>query len=263
MAPASLDERFQFYLDLNEDVRTLTGGPRDTLRRAFADLIHLLEDVGAPYALFGAFAVAVYTDERRTTRDIDVVTGKAWIGVIREQAHRYGFTEIAKPEDARIRNFVHQTGVHLDVLFDEHGFADLHSTQKVTFAGIGDIRVATAFDIAYAKLRTQRGDWPRDPSKRATDYGDLVALLRGRPAVARELLQKITPGQFQWQQNANIELREVLLKACREAGAEFPDVSFFGRLTRRRAWWFGFLLVLAVLLVLVGVALLATVIHRQ
>ena len=153
---------------------------------------------------------------------------------------------------------MHRTGVRLDVLFDEVGFADLAATQVISLEGIGDLRVASSADLAYSKLRTQHSIWRRDPQKRATDYGDLIALLRSDASVAPELYTRIVPRSHVAQRDVNVELQSVLMRACRDAGVDFPEQSLIGRLGALPLAG----VVLAAVALIVGAGLLAFLLLR-
>ena len=66
---------------------------------AFGDLVKLLRQADAKFALFGALAVAVYVPERRSTRDIDVVVDESYKEKLLQIAGEYGFTPPSETDE--------------------------------------------------------------------------------------------------------------------------------------------------------------------
>lgn len=200
--------------------QVVSGGDigQDALAAALHDLVALLREVKSPYALIGAFAVAGYVAERRSTTDIDVVAAPDQWERIRAASGAHHFEELPKGDDALIRSFMHRGGVRVDLILDDHGaFADLEKTNVVQVPGIGTVRVASAVDVAWSKLRTQSRNWTRDPQKRASDYSDLIGMLRRRPALAAELALRLVRGADPYDMRANLR------RACADAGVPPPS----------------------------------------
>lgn len=215
---------FAQFLALSDDVGGLGGASQGGIAIAFSDLLRMLADLGVEYAVFGAFAVAAYVSERRSTLDIDVVASPQFEARIREAAARYDLHEQSREDAVDIRTFVHRSGVRVDIIFDARGAsADLRAARQVELAGLGVVPVADIFDVAWAKLRTQNRAWPRDPAKRATDYADLVALLRSDSTLAPRLYERVTgmwelPRGERW---TNAE--EILQRVCNDAEVPYPE----------------------------------------
>jgi len=111
MLKDSDSDRLLFYLDLADGAQDLYGQAAAYLKDAFRDMVRMFNELGVHFVLFGAHAVALYVSERRTTQDIDVVTGEENMDRVRKHASRYGFSELPKSEDAIIRTFRHHSGV--------------------------------------------------------------------------------------------------------------------------------------------------------
>src|SRR5882757_6000203 len=72
-SPAQVAERLESGYALDDMWRTTVGLPEgDSKERALVELVGLLERHTVPYAIIGGIAVQVWTEEPRTTRDIDV-----------------------------------------------------------------------------------------------------------------------------------------------------------------------------------------------
>ncbi len=193
MSAATASLRLSTYLDLGESVMNLHRDDPYRLKDAMRDAVSLLRAINAPFALFGAHAVAVYLTEHRSTEDIDFVVDASAADAFLARAAEFGFQDESEETDLPIRRIRHHHGARLDIIFDTTGFADLNNTTTTTIPDIGEVPVAAIEDIAYSKLRTQRSDWPRDPQKRRADYNDLVALLNENPQLATSIEQRVAP----------------------------------------------------------------------
>lgn len=207
------------YVSQSEQVNGTPGA----LTAAFRDLAALFASSGIDYAVFGAFAVAAYVPERRSTLDIDVVTREENLEEFRKLAPEYGFQEVPREDEGvRIVRFRHRNGTMLDLILDSIGaFADLRQARMVTIQGLGEVRVASALDAAYSKMRTQRRDWPRSAAKRAVDRSDLIMLLQSQPDLVAQLEERIEIKQPYLppnEQNRYFEMERVLAEVTREAG---------------------------------------------
>lgn len=224
------------YLTLSDEIRSLDDAPPNSVREAFRDLLRMMNELDIPYAMFGAFAVAAYVSERRSTLDIDVVARPEHLSLVRARCGEFGFEEIARDPEAIFRSFRHRNGVRVDCIFDDRAaFVDFTHAHSVDVPAVGRVVVADIVDIALAKLRTQPANWPRDPKKRAQDYSDLVAMLEENPALAEALYERITPSSALGESRDHRNLREILRRACGEAGTPFPDASLLSG-WRRRHW---------------------------
>jgi len=239
--------RMAEYLALSEEMRGGLGtNGSGALGNALRDTVALFRSAEVPYALFGALAVVQYVEEERSTMDVDVVSGPQWMERIRGLAVRHNFAELPADAEARIVRFRHRDGAQVDVIFDEKGFADLADARTVQVPGIGPVRVASAMDVAFSKLRTQEASWRRLPEKRAMDYADLINLLRHNEGLGGQLAARLRSRRGAGAETPR-ELLGILQKACREAGLPPPAATS----RRRGALW----IVLAAVCALAALAL--------
>src|SRR5205085_12312631 len=135
------------------------------------------DDHHVPYVITGGLAVQLYSVETRPTVDVDVVT-------------------LRKPFEQAFKNAQPWLKYGFELVFDRRRFIKLRHTASNVEVDINtDTRFTTLLEgptsqklsgqtvlftapekIAFAKLRTQRSDWPRDPIKRVQDRGDLMQL---------------------------------------------------------------------------------------
>lgn len=241
------------YLTLSDEIRGLEDGPPNAVRQAFRDLLRMLNDLEITYAMFGAFAMAAYVTERRSTLDIDVVARTEHLLLLRQRAAEYGFDELPKDPEAVIRSFMHRNGVRIDLIFDDRAaFVDLDHTLTIDVPRVGRVVVADIVDVAFSKLRTQRSDWKRNPRKRAQDYADLVAMIGENPDLAESLARRLFPPGTPPPDQVSRKLQAVLRQACIQAEVpppQFQRVQFAGvHWGSSRAWLTWTLLVIALLI---------------
>jgi hypothetical protein len=219
-------DRFRSYLRLSAEVNGgAAGASVNSLENGFRDMVAMFRAIGAPYALFGAFAVAAYVPERRSTLDIDVVAARTVSKAILDNAPAFGFREDRQgQQDLPVLRFRHRDGALLDVILSPEGFADLQAVETVELPGIGPVPVASAVDLAFSKLRTQMKQWARAPEKRLTDRADLLALLKSNPDLPNDLLARLLkqPHAGRPAGQRQDDMLATFRQVCREGGFEAP-----------------------------------------
>ncbi len=233
------DPQMAKYLSLSNELGSMAGDK--SLRGALADLVAMMHELDVRFALFGAFAVAAYVKERRSTMDVDIVAPQAGIDLIRLRAGDFGFT-VTQGQDPESRMLVlmHRDGATIDVL-NNQGFADLDHITTVALPGLGDIPVASAEDIVRAKLRTQLPIFKRPTEKRLIDRADLTALLREHPEVLDQVHRSLVSISPQMRSGAD-PLLQAIEEVCREAQLDLPNPKL------AKAWKVWLVLVLFVVL---------------
>lgn len=106
--------------------------------------------------------------------------------------------------------------VEIDINVDTR-FARLLDGPTVETIDGEPIAFCSAYRLAFAKLRTQRLDWPRDPIKRVQDRRDLMVLLNAHSTIAERLLQD----EGVTEEMAQI-LRELMETLAQPASDELP-----------------------------------------
>lgn len=166
---------------------------RDDLQQdkqaALSAVARLFSDYGVPYAITGGIAVQLYVrpGEVRFTADVAVVSVRDRFRVIKlaEPWSKYGFEFVFdRRRYVKIRHVA--SNVDVDINLDTRFTRLLDSPVHETVAE-HVIPFVAPLGIAFAKLRTQRQDWPRDPAKRLQDRADLIRLFRNRPGLSEQL----------------------------------------------------------------------------
>lgn len=220
--PGIEEDRLRAYLGLSEQVNGLGNGGRAGMADALRDAVRMFRGLHLEYALFGAFAVAAYVPERRSTLDIDFVTRADAGAALAQAAPDFGFEVDPNHREAPILRFRHRSGTILDILCDPLGFADLDKIRQIDLPGVGIISLADPLDVAYSKLRTQAATAQRDPQKRLIDRSDLVAMLREHPGLERELRARIPSVRATGLKRSERgeTLAQILQAVCRDAWPE-------------------------------------------
>lgn len=191
-------------------------------RAALHAVARMFGDYAVPYAITGGLAAQLYTDQPRMTMDVDVVSLREPFETLRvaEPWARYGLELIFdRRRFIKLRHV--SSNVEIDINVDTR-FARLLGELLIESIDGQDIAFVSAAGIAFAKLRTQRSDWPRDPAKRLQDRADLIRMMRGQPALLVTLRQD---------SEVTDEMRHILSEIERDlhAGDDLPpdpaDVS--------------------------------------
>ncbi|MGB9623900.1 MAG: hypothetical protein ACPMAQ_03480 [Phycisphaerae bacterium] len=156
-------------------------------RAAILAIVRMFKDFDVPYVITGGLAAQLYSDQPRLTVDVDVVSLRDRFQVLRDAApwSRYGCELLL--DLGRYVRLKHVAGnVEIDINLDARFARLLEGPAYEQIEGEA-VAFASAAGIAFAKLRTQRSDWPRDPIKRVKDRADLMAILRRYPQIADQL----------------------------------------------------------------------------
>lgn len=209
MGPAADQRALQKYIRLSEQVRAMDEGPNAAFTEALKDAEALFASLQRPHCLFGALAVSAYTQERRSTLDIDYVTDDQAVEELTAAAMERNWVPLTDCRQGPCTlSFRHPNGVTVDILCSGGGFVEAEP-QTVTLPGVGTVPVARPVDLIVAKLRTQGAASGREPQKALIDRADVLALLRHDPLAYRQARARLAGRQA--------ELR--LLQQCaREAG---------------------------------------------
>src|SRR5450631_1754715 len=70
--PEQFEDRFAVGLTLDHLWSETMGLPVDDKEKVLASLVAVLESTGTPYAVIGGVAMQLYTEEPRTTADLDI-----------------------------------------------------------------------------------------------------------------------------------------------------------------------------------------------
>lgn len=245
------------FLNGAEEMLRLEGGTGEhPIRDALKDAVAMLSALQMDFVLFGALAVAAHVPERRTTRDVDIVTSDEGAARIPQVASEYGFSKLSGPDGGRgAMSFRHREGAVLDMICSSTGFADIQKASMVDFPGVGKIPVAVPEDLIWAKLRTQSVHWERDPQKRLTDRSDIIALLRSNPRAFSEVQRRFTGDRLLLNHQMS-EMARALEEIGREASVNELASALPGFRSDARTWLLmaGLVILFAVLL---GAAILA------
>lgn len=160
----------------------------DSKERALAELTGLLRKARTPYALIGGVAVQIYSEEPRTTADIDVAL-VSYDDLPRGPLEAAGFTfertfahsenwRAPGREPRKLRTAVQFTADRLTA-----GAVERAATFRVRGMRLS---VATPSDLVRLKLEAAE-EPARRPSKRLSDVTDVQRLLEAHPEVAREV----------------------------------------------------------------------------
>ncbi|MEW6742684.1 MAG: hypothetical protein AB1486_07980 [Planctomycetota bacterium] len=153
-------------------------------RSALLAVARMFDDFRVPYAVTGGVALQLYSSEIRYTVDLDVVTSRREFEPIREAQpwDRYGLELVL--DRRRYMKLRHPaSNVDIDLNLDTRFLPLLEGITVEHVEGM-PVRFVSLTNLAVAKLRTQRSDWPRTEEKRLQDRVDLMRLLRANPHVA-------------------------------------------------------------------------------
>jgi len=156
-------------------------------RAALLAVVRMFNDFQVPYVITGGLAAQLYSEQPRMTVDVDVVSLKAKFKVLQQASpwERYG-CELVFDRRRYIKLKHVASNVEIDINVDTR-FARLLDDPVYELVDGQMVAFTSAASIAFAKLRTQRADWPRDPIKRVKDRADLMAIFRGLPDIPDKL----------------------------------------------------------------------------
>lgn len=184
-------------------------------RSALLAVVKMFEDFQVPYVVTGGLAVQLYSSEPRHTNDVDLVSLRAAFKSIQaaQPWPQYGFELVFdRRRYIKLRHVSSNTDIDINV---DTRFARLLEDPSYEFLDGQRIAFTSRLQISFAKLRTQRADWPRDPAKRYQDRGDLIRMFREYPDV---------PAALKGDPMLTDEMREILGQVIAEAGAGADDL---------------------------------------
>jgi hypothetical protein len=85
------EDRFAVGLTLDHLWSETMGLPVDDKEKVLASLVEVLQSTGTPYAVVGGVAVQLYTEEPRTTADLDIAL-RSHDDLPREKLEAAGFS---------------------------------------------------------------------------------------------------------------------------------------------------------------------------
>ena len=166
----------------------LPGG--DTKEDALRALCLLLDEEGVAYAIIGGIAVQIYTEEPRTTRDIDLALG-TYDDIPRERLIAAGFKHEGRfahsdnwrapgPQPRKQR-----TAVQFSV--DTLTLGTVHRARSFKVLGMR-LKVAALPDLLLLKLEAAE-EPRRRPSKRQSDLADITRLIEEHPELLGQVAE--------------------------------------------------------------------------
>jgi hypothetical protein len=173
-------DRFAVGISLDHLWSETMGLPIDDKEQVLAVLVRVLEETGTPYALIGGVAVQLYTEEPRTTADLDVALSSR-VDVPREALAAAGFSpdgEYAWSENWRGPAPEHtprKRRVAVQFSADDL-MARVVSNAEAVSVGSFWIKLATISDLVLLKLAAAEEPMRR-PHKRLQDTVDVLHLL--------------------------------------------------------------------------------------
>ncbi len=184
----SASEAFPTLTDLfNMECLILRKDLQQDKKSAVLAVVRMFEDFQVPYAITGGLAAQLYTTQPRMTMDVDVVSLRDKFKPLKDASpwNRYG-CELVFDRRRFIKLKHVASNVEIDINVDTRFARLLENPNREVIEG-REILFVSALGIAFAKLRTQRSDWPRDPAKRLQDRADLIRIFRGQPDVMDQL----------------------------------------------------------------------------
>jgi hypothetical protein len=182
--------RLEDSFALDDLWRSTVGLPEgDSKEKALVRLATVLEEQGVRYAIIGGVAVQVWTEETRTTRDIDVALAHtddlprvALAGAGFELDGRFEHSENWRAPGTEARR--HRTAVQFSV--DELTPGTVERAEVFDVLHGPRLRVASLPDLLRSKLEAAVGS-RRRPSKRTSDLSDIQRLVEEHPDLARQV----------------------------------------------------------------------------
>ena len=161
----------------------------DTKEAALRQLADLLEKERVHYALIGGIAVQLYTEEPRTTRDIDLAlasyedlpTSALERAGFEHEGRRFDHSDNWRAPGSAPRK--QRTAIRFTA--DSLTPGSVERAQTFEFSGMR-LRVVNLQDLVLLKLDAAE-DSHRRPSKRRSDAADVSRLLEEHPELEREV----------------------------------------------------------------------------
>ena len=171
-----------FHADIQEDKHG-----------ALVAVARLMAAAGVEYVITGGLAAQLHVSQPRFTLDVDIVLRPEDEVAVREAITRSPFREQFELVHVRRRwtALVHRdTGTPIDINSSRLFTRLLEDPQPIDLED-DIIPFAAPLWVAYSKLRTQQGRWPRAVDKRLIDRADLIRLLRDNPGLYEDLRARV------------------------------------------------------------------------
>ena len=178
------EDRFAVGMTLDHLWSETMGLPVDDKAKVLASLVQVLESSRTPYAVIGGVAIQLYTEEPRTTADLDIAL-RSRDDLPKEALESAGFSPDGVHEwsenwrgpapagtPRRQRVAVQFSADHLMAAAVEHA--------EKTSVGLLSFRLATMPDMILLKLAAAE-EPQRRASKKIHDVADVVRLLEDHP----------------------------------------------------------------------------------
>ena len=178
------EDRFAVGLTLDHLWSETMGLPVDDKEKVLASLVAVLESAGTPYAVIGGVAMQLYTEEPRTTADLDIAL-RAHDDLPREKLEAAGFSPDGVHEWSENWRGPAPTGtprkqrVAVQFSSDHLMVAAVAHAEKAS-VGRFSFQLATMPDLILLKLAAAE-EPKRRTSKKIHDVGDVVRLLEDHP----------------------------------------------------------------------------------
>ena len=178
------EDRFAVGLTLDHLWSETMGLPVDDKEKVLAGLVAVLESTGTPYAVIGGVAMQLYTEEPRTTADLDIAL-RAHDDLPREKLEAAGFSPDGVHEWSENWRGPAPAGtprrqrVAVQFSSDPLMVAAVAHAEK-TSVGRFSFQLATMPDLILLKLAAAE-EPKRRTSKKIHDVGDVVRLLEDHP----------------------------------------------------------------------------------
>ncbi len=159
----------------------------DTKEGALRAVAQVLEASGTPYAVIGGVAMQIYSEEPRTTLDVDVAVAR-FDDIPREALLKAGFVHEGRQQHSDNWRAPGQqpkkerTAIQFSA--EDVGIDDAVARAQMVDAGGYRIRLASPADLLVLKLAAAE-ERTRRPSKRRIDLLDIINLAEEHPAAAR------------------------------------------------------------------------------
>lgn len=174
------------------------GLPIDDKEKVLTRLVQLLDYERVPYAIIGGVAVQLYTEDPRTTNDLDIAIPLRR-DIPRAALINAGFTEDGEHQWSENWRGPAPVGTprkqRVAVQFsDGTDMANAVARSEKVFVGQFSLQLVTLPDLVYLKMAAA-SEKTRRASKRSQDVTDVMKLLEEHPELdspeIRELLRRI------------------------------------------------------------------------
>ncbi len=151
--------------------------PGDTKEQPLRAVVSVLETAGTAYAVIGGVAIQLYSQEPRTTLDVDLAV-RRFADIPRDALMKAGFTHEGRHPHSDWRapgSAPRQQRTAIQFSAEDVGIDDAVARARSVDAGGFTLRVATPADLLVLKLAAAE-EPSRRPSKRRQDLLDVITL---------------------------------------------------------------------------------------